>query len=83
VAAMNMTIGLFIVESTMGTTMAKQMKDLLGSFGLLNKVITFVKDKRTNLGIMIIALKNKLSLVTCCIFQLHLLELVGAILCQK
>lgn len=76
-------LGLFIVESTMGTAMAKQMKDLLRSFGLSNKVITFVKDKRTNLGIMTIALKSKLSFVTCWIFQLHLLELVRAMLCQK
>jgi hypothetical protein len=37
-------LGLFIVES-MGMAMAKQMKDLLGSFGLLNKVITFVRQK--------------------------------------
>jgi hypothetical protein len=82
-------LGLFIVESTMGTVMVKQLKDLLGSFGLLNKVITFVKDKRTNLGIMTIALKSKLSFVTCWIFQLHLLELVGPyyvksnLVCQK
>jgi hypothetical protein len=67
---MNVTIGLFIVESTMGIAMVEQMKDLLGSFGLLNKVIAFVKDKRANLGTMTIALKNKLSLMTCWIFQL-------------
>jgi hypothetical protein len=67
----------------MGTAMVEQMKDLLGSIGLLNKVIAFVKDKNNIVGIMIIALKNKLSFVTCWIFQLHLLELVGAMLCQK
>ncbi len=80
---MNVTIRLFIIESTMGTAMVEQMKDLLGSIGLLNKVIAFVKDKNNIVGIMIIALKNKLSFVTCWIFQLHLLELVGAMLCQK
>jgi hypothetical protein len=41
-----------IVESIIGTTMAKQVKSFLGSFGLINKVIAFVKDKRTNLGTM-------------------------------
>jgi hypothetical protein len=48
----------------MGIAVAKQMKDLLGSFGLLNKMIAFVKDEGTNLGMMTIALKA-LSLVTC------------------
>jgi hypothetical protein len=50
-----------IIESTVGTIMAKQMKDLLGPFGLLNKVIAFVKDKGTNLKIMTITLKNIIS----------------------
>ncbi len=51
-----------IIESIMGITMAKQMKDLFGSFGLLNKVIAFVKDKGTNLKIMTTTLK---SIVSC------------------
>jgi len=80
---MNVTIGLFIVEITVGTAMVEQMKDLLGSFALLNKVIAFVKDKITILRIMTIALKNKLFFLTCWIFQLHLLELVGAMRFQK
>ncbi len=42
----------------MGTTTAKQMKHLLGSFGLLNKV----KDEGVNLGTMTITLK---SIVSC------------------
>jgi hypothetical protein len=66
----------------MGSTTAKQMKDLLGSFRLLNKMIAFVKNEGTNLGMMTTTLKA-LSLVTCWIFQLHLLELVGTMLCQK
>ncbi len=41
-----------IVESIIGTIMVKQMKSFLGSFGLINKVIAFLKDKITNLGIM-------------------------------
>jgi hypothetical protein len=47
-----------IVESIIRTTMAKQVKSFLGSFGLINKVIAFVKDKRTNLGTMTTILKN-------------------------
>ncbi len=47
-----------IIENIMGTTMVEQMKDLLGSFGFLNKVISFVKDKGVNLRIMTISLKN-------------------------
>jgi hypothetical protein len=50
-----------IIESTMGTTMVEQMKDLLGSFELLNKVIGFVKDKGANLRTMTIILKNIIS----------------------
>jgi len=50
-----------IIESTGGTTMVEQMKDLLGSFGLLNKVIAFVKDKGANLRIMTTTLKNIVS----------------------
>jgi hypothetical protein len=47
-----------IVESIIGTTMAKQVKSFLGYFGLINKVIAFVKDKRTNLGTTTTILKN-------------------------
>jgi len=47
-----------IVESIIRTTMAKQMKSFLGSFRLINKVIAFVKDERTNLGTMTTILKN-------------------------
>ncbi len=54
----HVTIGLFTIKSTMGTTMVEQMNDLLGSFGLLNKVITFVKDKGVNLCMMTTILKN-------------------------
>jgi hypothetical protein len=54
----HVTIGLFTIESTMGIIMAKQMKHLLGSFRLLNKVIAFVKDKGVNLGTMTTTLKS-------------------------
>jgi hypothetical protein len=54
-------IGLFIVESTMGATMAKKMKTLLKKFGLLNKVVAFVKEERVNLTMMITTLKNIVS----------------------
>jgi hypothetical protein len=57
----HVTIGLFTIESTMGITMAKQMKHLLGSFGLLDKVIGFMKDEGINLGTMTTTLKNIVS----------------------
>ncbi len=56
-----MTIGLFIVESSVGITMVEQMKDFLSSFGLLNKVIAFVKYVDTNLGMMTTTLKSIIS----------------------
>lgn len=56
-----MTIGLFIVESSVCIIMLEQMKDFLSSFGLLNKVITFVKYKDTNLGMMTTTLKSIIS----------------------
>jgi hypothetical protein len=46
----------------MGATTAEQMKHLFGSFGFLNKVIAFVKDKGVNLGMMTTTLK---SIVSC------------------
>ncbi len=42
----------------MGTAIVEQMKDLLGSFGLLNKVIAFVKNEGANLSTMTTTLKN-------------------------
>jgi len=42
-------IGLFTIENIVGATMAKQMKTLLREFGLLNKVVAFMKDERANL----------------------------------
>jgi hypothetical protein len=55
------TIGLFIVESSVGTTMVEQMKDFLSSFELLNKVIAFVKYVDTNLGMLTTTLKSIIS----------------------
>jgi hypothetical protein len=41
--------------------MVEQMKDLLSSFGLLNKVITFIKYVDTNLEMMMTTLKSIIS----------------------
>ncbi len=75
-------IGLFTVVNTMGATMVEQMKTLLKEFGLLNKVLTFVKDEEVKLVMMTTTLK---IIVSCHIFicQPHLLGCVGAMLCQK
>jgi hypothetical protein len=56
-----------IIESTVGITIVEQMKDLVGSFGLLNKVIAFVKDKGANLRTMTTTLK---SIVFCAMLDL-------------
>jgi hypothetical protein len=50
-----------IIGNIVGTTMGKQMKDLLGSFGNLNKVIAFVKDKGVKLKIITTTLKGTVS----------------------
>ncbi len=60
----HMTIGLFTIERTMGNTTAEQMKHLLGSFGLLNKVIAFVKDEGINTTLKSIVFCDMLDLPT-------------------
>ncbi len=47
-----MTIGLFTIESIVGIIMVEQMQNLLGLFGLLDKMVTFVKDEGENLRTM-------------------------------
>jgi len=49
-------MGLFEIQNTSGVNIVEQMKSLLGSFGLLDKVMAYVKDEGNNLASLIIAL---------------------------
>jgi hypothetical protein len=42
-------VGLFEVHNTLGVNMVERVKSLLGSFGLLDNVIAYVKDEGNNL----------------------------------
>ncbi len=48
-----MTIGIFEIHNIVGATMANQVKFLLDSFGLLDKIIAYVKDEGSNLNTLI------------------------------
>ena len=58
----HVTVGLFEVSDTSGGAMALQMKALLDSFGLTQRILAFVKDEGGNLGTMAGALR---SIVSC------------------
>jgi len=45
-------IWIFEVHDTTNVAMANQVKSLLDSFGLLDKVMTCIKDERSNLNIL-------------------------------
>ncbi len=46
----NITISIFKVHETLGTTMVLQVKDLFAHFDLCEKIITYVKDEGVNLN---------------------------------
>ncbi len=46
----HITMGILEVQNIVGEAMVAQVKVLLNSFGLLNKVITYVKDEGFNLA---------------------------------
>jgi hypothetical protein len=60
-------IGIFEVHYTTGVAMANEVKSLLDSFGLFDKVIAYVKNERSNLNILTFVLT---FIVSCFIFQL-------------
>jgi hypothetical protein len=45
----HITISIFKVHETLGTTMVLQLKELFARFDLCEKVITYVKDEGANL----------------------------------
>jgi hypothetical protein len=52
----HVTTGIFEDSNIEGATMVNQVKNLLDSFGLLDKVIAYVKDKGSNLNFLTFAL---------------------------
>jgi hypothetical protein len=55
------TIGLFETIKTIGQALAINMSNLLDSFGLRKKIITFVKDEVVNLNATTFALRFLMS----------------------
>ncbi len=52
------TIGIFEVHNTTSATMANQVKLLLDSFGLFDKVIAYIKDEGSNLNTLTFTLTS-------------------------
>jgi hypothetical protein len=54
-------VGLFKPNDTMGVGLARQLKTMPEKFGLISKVLCYVKDKGTNLANMTTTLKSIIS----------------------
>lgn len=63
------TIGIFEVHNIIGATMANQVKVLLDSIGLLNKVIAYIEDEGFNLSTLTFVLT---FVILCFSFQLSM-----------
>jgi hypothetical protein len=70
-------VGIFEVHNTIGVAIANQVKVLLDFFGLLDKVIAYLKDEGSNLSTLTLALVN---VVTCYPLQL-ISPFVGSCFC--
>jgi hypothetical protein len=70
-------MGIFEVHNTIGVAITNQVKVLLNFFSLLDKVIAYVKDERSNIRTLTLALIN---VVTCSPFQLTS-PFVGSLFC--
>jgi len=57
-----LTIGLFEIIETTWQALAKSLIELLDKYGLMKKIIVYVKDEGSNFNAMIHALK---SIVNC------------------
>jgi hypothetical protein len=60
----HVTIGIIELDNTIGATMENKIKNLLDSFGLLDKVIACVKDEGFNLNTLTFALTFMVSCST-------------------
>jgi hypothetical protein len=56
-----LTIGLFEITEIIAQTMAMKLQALLDKYNLWKKTLTYVKDERSNLGAITIALKFVVS----------------------
>jgi hypothetical protein len=63
----HVTIWIFELHNTTSGVMANQVKSLLDSFGLLDKVMTYIKDERFNVNTLTFVLT---FVVFCYAFQL-------------
>jgi len=54
-------VGMFEALDTYGTALVKQMKFLVATYELKNKVITYVKDKSINLNMFAYVLTSVVS----------------------
>jgi hypothetical protein len=63
-----MTIGFLKATETISQILAKNLKELLDSYGLSKKIIAYVKDEGTNLNFMTTTLK---SIVNCEVLSLE------------
>jgi hypothetical protein len=63
-----MTIGIFEAIETTWQALVVNLNNLLDSFGLRKKIITFVKDEGANLNAMTLALR---SIMSCDILRLE------------
>jgi hypothetical protein len=68
---------IFEVHNTIGVAITNQVKVLLDVFGLLDKIIAYVKDEGSNLSILTLVLIN---VVTCSPLQLTI-RFVGSFFC--
>jgi hypothetical protein len=57
----HVTIGIFVVHNIASVAMENQVKLLLNSFSLLDKIIAYVKDERYNLNTLTFALTFVIS----------------------
>jgi hypothetical protein len=63
----HVTIGMFETPNTFGIALTEQVKSLLVTYQLTNKVIVYVKDENKNLNMLAFALT---SVVSCELLQL-------------
>jgi hypothetical protein len=77
----NITMSIFKVHETLGTTMVLQLKDLFVRFDLCEKIITYVKDEGVDLNTFKISWTTLFHVFHYC-WQNHILLVVMGMQCQ-
>jgi hypothetical protein len=67
VGVLSLIVNIFEVHDIINGTITNQIKVLLDSFGLLEKIVPYVKDERSNLNTLTNALT---TIISCVPFQL-------------